>query len=95
MGIFEFIVALGTIFLISILWVVLMYPFNMVTGTFQNNMTKAVRFNQTVNVTRLNTQYTIAYDASYFSLFFIIIVILIWVFKVSQEQQKREAVLGY
>ena len=95
MGIFELITALGTIFVLAIIWTALMKPFNMISSTFQNNMTKAVKFNETVNVTRLNTQYTIAYDASYFSLFFIIVIVLIWVFKVSQEQQRKEAVIGY
>lgn len=91
--IYETIVGIGTILFLIVVWVLLMKPVTDVIVTF-NNITHSSRFNVSVNQTEISEDYSLGEDVAYFSLFFIVIVIIAWIIKVSVYQQRRRQLFG-
>ena len=86
--IYEFIIGIGTIIILSFFWTIMISPINTVTDSFKNS-TNATVFGVALNTTDLNNNYDIAYNACYFSFFYIAIMIFIWIVKTAIEQQKQ------
>ena len=79
MGMYEFVLGIGTIIFLGILWSMLNHTFGIVTGIY-TNMT---------NSTEVINQYTLANNLFYFSYFFLVIVIIAWIIKTSMKQSEN------
>lgn len=91
--IYEFVIGVGTVFFLVLLWSLLMKPLDMLIDV-ASNQTKTAFFNETVNKTAITSNYTLAFDVGYFSLFFIVFFIFIWIVKVSVKQSKEQDFYG-
>lgn len=85
--IYEFIIGVGTIFFLILLWSLLMKPIEMMFDIAENQ-TREVFFNETTNRTVLISYYTLGFDVFYFCLFFIVFFIFVWIVKVSVKQSR-------
>jgi hypothetical protein len=83
---YEFLLVLATIVILSLLWVILAYPLSVVTATFKA-VTPDTVANVSVNKTDINSMYDVPYLAFYYSLLVISIVLFIYVVKVAVEHQ--------
>jgi len=85
--IYEFVIAIGTIILLALIWTILTHAIYDIRTNFISmtpNITNPT--NQTQNM--INT-YNLYFNVIYFSLFFLTIIILIWVIKKSTKQSYR------
>jgi len=88
--IYEFVVSIGTIIFLTFIWVILAKPLNGFVDTAKN----MTLFNESMNKTALFQEYDTAYNFFYYSLFFIVFIILVFIVKKAVEYQKREVVFG-
>lgn len=91
--IYETVIGIGTVLFLIIVWVLLMKPVTTLVTVFKN-VTPNSRWNESVNQTELGEDYDLGEDVLYFSLFFIIIIIFVWIVKISVYQQKQSALYG-
>jgi len=84
---YELVLVIGTIVFAAFLWTVLMRPMGMVRDIYKN-MTPANFSNVSVNQTEIRAQLDLSYNAMYFSLFIIIMVLFVFIVKVAVQHQK-------
>jgi len=79
MGMYEFVLGIGTIIFLGIVWAILNHTFATITDIY-TNMT---------NSSEVIAQYTLASNVFYFSYFFLVIVIIAWIIKTSMKQSEN------
>ena len=89
MGFYEFAIGIGSIVVISMIWVLVAKPIGVFADTMMN-LTPSEFAGQSVNQTAINEQISSAYTAVYVFIFIFIILVLIWVVKESIRAQKVE-----
>lgn len=85
--IYEFAIGTGTAFFLMFLWILLMKPTGDIIISFKNQ-TPSSFMNTTVNQTIIHSEYDIAGNVTYFSMFFIVLIIFIWIVKKAVEYQR-------
>jgi len=85
--IYEIVLGVGTIIFILLVWTILMHPMSQVKGILINNTPTSI-FNQTVNKTIIQNELNLGENIFYYSPFFFIVLIIIWMVKKAIEQQR-------
>lgn len=88
MGFYQFVIGIGTIIFIAMLWTSFAFVIETATDILIN-ITPATIGNHTVNVTAVNQEYELGRSTMYFFMFFITFVILIWMYKSTVEEQAQ------
>jgi predicted permease len=75
------------------LWTILAKPMNTFVSIIYN-ATPTVVFNETVDKASLKSEYDLSYNIFYYSLFFIVFILFVFIVKKAVEYQKREVMFG-
>ena len=85
--IYEAVIGTGTIIFLLLVWTLLMHPFSEIKARIYNATPSSV-FNESVNKTVIKSNLDLAENVFYYSPFFLIFIIFIWMIKVANEQQR-------
>jgi len=88
MGFYEFVLGLGVILTLAIVWIMLAYPHEVIGNIFKD-MTETPMYGQEVDVDDVNEEYDLNISIFYYSFAFIVILILVWVVKASVREQEN------
>ena len=88
MGFYHFVIGIGTIIFIGMLWTAFAFVIETATDIFID-ITPATIGNYTVNVSAVTREYEYGRSTMYFFMFFITFVILIWIYKSTVEEQAQ------
>jgi hypothetical protein len=90
MGFYHFIVGIGTLIVLAMVWALLLHAVDVAQDTFVST-TPATFGNHSVDTADVVQQYSFAHDAFYYSYFFFTIIIIMWIVKSVINEQ---AVIG-
>lgn len=85
MGFYALIMGIGTIFIVSFFWNLFSYATDLTTDRLISNIPDSVA-NVSVNKTDIAGQYAFSSDFMYYSFYFIVIMICVWIVRVGIDE---------
>jgi heme O synthase-like polyprenyltransferase len=93
MSYYHYALGIATILILAILWTVLNYTFEIAADKFYN-MTPTHIGNYTVNQTEVRQEYSTAVDVFFYSVIFMVLIVLIWIVR-KTTTEKETGIIGY
>ena len=86
--VYELVLGMGTVFFLAIFFFLLAWPISDTQEIF-SNMTTNESFGETLNETAIEEKYETGFNLFYFSLFFVVLIIFVWILKTAQKHSSR------
>jgi hypothetical protein len=91
MTVYDFVIAIGTVVFILFLWTLLTKPFGDIVNISKQLTFSYQGFNKTTAITpsEVAQKFDIPYEAMYISLFFLVVLIMLYVVKRTVQEKER------